>query len=93
MTTSAIHKPRKKPGVSRGVTVQQPLPVPIAALTGKPACNAIWRWYKGTFTGHSVLIEDEEHVKILYSMVSLPFPIYLPCKWKNLFFKKNAEIF
>ena len=37
--------------------LQQPFPVPISSLSGVPASNAIWRWFRGRIAQDSAVVE------------------------------------
>ena len=55
---------RKSPGL------QQPLPVPIASLTGIKANNAIWRFYHGKWSQelNMVVIENPQEIEFVKNM-------------------------
>ena len=57
---------RKSPGL------QQPLPVPIASLTGIKANNAIWRFYHGKWSQelNMVVIENPQEIEFVKNMGS-----------------------
>lgn len=44
------------------------LPVPLSSVTGLPASNAKWSYYRGCLHGNTVIVEDSEHVESLYYM-------------------------
>ena len=57
---------RKSPGL------QQPLPVPIASLTGIKANDAIWRFYHGKWNQelNMVVIENPQEIEFVKNMGS-----------------------
>ena len=62
---------RKRKGTRSRVSCAQPLPVPIASLTGVPPGGENWYHFSGRLVGGHVTVSDKEDMLTLSDMVRL----------------------
>lgn len=61
----------KQPKAKRrklGVEVRQPLPVPIASLTGIKANDCLWRFYHGKLEANKILVQDPQEANWIHDL-------------------------
>ena len=65
-----LKKPKRKKNC--GACQRDPsFPIPIASITGKPACQERWYRYFGTLRGDTVAVDRLGDMTFLYKMVKL----------------------
>lgn len=63
----ALKEPKAKKR-KLGVEIRQPLPVPIASLTGIKANDCLWRYYHGKLQDTKVLIQDPQEANWIHDL-------------------------